>query len=85
MGRPKKQKAEEILDDVVYGSGNVYADMRYKNPDDMRIKARLAILINLVIEQKRLTQAKRPSSWALINPKSLQSSTDAFVTSPLSG
>ena len=38
------------------GSGNIYKDLGYKKPDEMLIKAELAVKIKKVIESLKLTQ-----------------------------
>jgi len=42
--------------DYEVGSGNVFADLGVDNPDDMLAKAKLALTILDVIEQRNLTQ-----------------------------
>ena len=41
---------------VIRSSGNVFEDLGLKNPEELLIKAKLAMQINEIIRQKRLTQ-----------------------------
>ncbi len=43
---------------VKVGSGNVFKDLGYSNPDERLAKAGLARQINVVIKKRKLTQAK---------------------------
>ena len=51
----KKNKNYEIVDYEI-GSGNVYADLGFANPEQELAKAELARQINGLIKQKKLTQ-----------------------------
>jgi predicted XRE-type DNA-binding protein len=50
-------------------SGNVYADLRYPDPEDMLVKARLAAKIGDIIRQRGLTQAQAAKLLRLTQPK----------------
>lgn len=43
---------------VTESSGNVFADLGFKNPEEMMAKANLAILIGNAIKKRKLTQKK---------------------------
>ncbi len=48
----KKQKTKKI--EVTESSGNVFADLGFKNPEEMMAKANLAILIGDTIKKRKL-------------------------------
>ena len=52
MGRTAKKEK------VIWGSGNVFADLGFENADELLAKSRLVTDIAEVIRSKRLTQAK---------------------------
>lgn len=56
-------------DEVVESSGNLYADLNYKNPEEMQAKAELAREIYLIIKKKKLTQKKTAALLGLTQPK----------------
>jgi len=51
------------------GSGNVYEDFGYVDPEEAKAKARLAILIINSIKRKKLTQAKVAELIGIDQPK----------------
>ena len=54
---------------VVRGSGNVFADMGFAQPEEELTKAKLASLIRRVIERKRMTQAIAGAVMGIDQPK----------------
>lgn len=62
----KKRKAEIP---VTAGSGNVFADLGFAEPDEELTKAQLASHIRQVIEQRRLTQRAAASLMGIDQPK----------------
>ena len=54
---------------ITKGSGNVFADMGMKNPEEASAKAKLAREINLIINQKK-SQPNRDCK--IINDNSIQ-------------
>lgn len=50
-------------------SGNVFADLGLPNPEEMLAKAELAIQINSLIEQKKLTQVEAAKLLDVDQPK----------------
>jgi predicted XRE-type DNA-binding protein len=54
---------------VEEGSRNVYADLRYPDPDDMMVKAQLVTTIGDIIRQRGLTQDKAAELLGLTQPK----------------
>jgi predicted XRE-type DNA-binding protein len=54
---------------ITKSSGNVYADLGFKNPEEMLAKANLAILISEAIEKRKLTQKKAAEIMGIDQPK----------------
>lgn len=54
---------------VEKSSGNLYADFKYKNPEEMQVKANLAHEIYMIIKRKKLTQTKVAKLLNLSQPK----------------
>lgn len=69
--RRKRQTYEEKLADttVEIGSGNVYADLGFSNPEEMLAKAQLVSEIQKAIKKKRLTQIETAEMLGLTQPK----------------
>ncbi len=64
MARPKKQKFE-----VTRSSGNVYADFGVEDAEEMLIKAKLSILLAMVIDKRGLTQKEAAKIIGIDQPK----------------
>lgn len=56
-------------DEIVESSGNLYADLNYRNPEEMQAKAELAHEIYLIIKRKKFTQAQAAKLLGLTQPK----------------
>jgi predicted XRE-type DNA-binding protein len=54
---------------VTYSSGNVFADLEVKNPEEALAKADLISQINKIFKQKRLTQKKAAEILGVDQPK----------------
>lgn len=63
---PKKQ-SEEI--EFTVGSGNVYADFGFPNPEEAKTKAELAMLIADILKEKGLTQQQAAELMLIDQPK----------------
>jgi len=50
-------------------SGNLYKDLRYKNPDEMQAKAKLARELYFIIQDKKMTQKQVAELLGLTQPK----------------
>jgi predicted XRE-type DNA-binding protein len=50
--------AKGITQQVIRGSGNVFADMGLPDAVELDTKARLGATLNLIVERQRLTQAE---------------------------
>ena len=56
-------------DAIIYGTGNVFADLGYADADERQTKLRLAHAINSVIARRRLTQAAAAERFGVSQPK----------------
>lgn len=66
----KKSQKEKLEDDSVeVGSGNVYADLGFENPEEMLAKAHLVSEIQKAIQRKKLTQTEAAERLKLTQPK----------------
>lgn len=54
---------------VELGSGNVYADLGYRDSETMLVKARLAAKIGEIVRRRALTQAQTAEMLGLTQPK----------------
>ena len=53
-----QRKTQKIGSSAIeVGSGNVYADLGFKNAEQMLVKARLVFMVSEIIRCRRLTQA----------------------------
>jgi predicted XRE-type DNA-binding protein len=91
MATRKKQPAaplKDAEDTIFHGSGNVFADLGYKNADEMLARSTLLMRIADIIEQRKLSQAaaakvlglKQPDVSALLRGRFLRRfSTDRLM------
>ena len=49
-------KAAAKNGDIVRGSGNVFADLGFTDADERQTKLRLALALNTIIAERKLTQ-----------------------------
>ncbi|HEY8694259.1 MAG TPA: helix-turn-helix transcriptional regulator [Chloroflexota bacterium] len=65
------KKRDPRLDDdrIEEGSGNVFADIGVPNPEEALTKAKLAIAIERIIEERHLTQAQAARLLGIDQPK----------------
>lgn len=63
MATPKRER------DYVIGSGNVFADLGVRNPEEALAKAELANKISVLIRERGLTQAKAAKLLGIDQPK----------------
>jgi predicted XRE-type DNA-binding protein len=47
-----------MTEKITKGSGNIFADLGFDNPEEMETKAQLVSQINAIIKQRKLTQKK---------------------------
>jgi predicted XRE-type DNA-binding protein len=55
--------------DYVVSSGNVFADLGLPNPEELLAKAELANKISVLIQERKLTQAKAAKLLGIDQPK----------------
>lgn len=69
--RKKTKTYEEKLADtrVEFGSGNVFADLGFDNPEEMLAKAQLVSEMQKAIKKKKLTQTEAAEILGLTQPK----------------
>lgn len=60
---------EERADEVVRGTGNVFADLGYPDAAERHAKLRLAYALNQVMAERQLTQAAAAQILGLTQPK----------------
>ncbi|MFI4959916.1 MAG: helix-turn-helix domain-containing protein [Hyphomicrobiales bacterium] len=65
----KRRAKKTGADDIVRGSGNVFADLGLPDAEERQTKLRLAYALNAVIGAKRLTQAAAAVRLGLNQPK----------------
>jgi predicted XRE-type DNA-binding protein len=60
---------EDLENTVTTGSGNVYADLGYENPEEMLLKAQLVRLLSKAIKAKGLNQYQAAEVLGIDQPK----------------
>jgi predicted XRE-type DNA-binding protein len=60
---------DETENTVTPGSGNVYADLGYENPEEMLLKAHLVTLLSKAIKAKGLNQYQAAEVLGIDQPK----------------
>ena len=55
--------------DIVRGSHNVFADLGYPNAKERQTKLRLALALNAIVAERRLTQTQAAARLGLNQPK----------------
>ena len=63
----KRNKAAK--DGIERGTGNVFADIGFADAKERQTKLRLALALNQIIEQRKLTQAKAADALDIPQPK----------------
>ena len=63
------KKSEAAKESIERGTGNVFADIGFADAKERQTKLRLALAINQIIEQRKLTQAKAANALRLPQPK----------------
>ncbi|MBI4485387.1 MAG: XRE family transcriptional regulator [Acidobacteria bacterium] len=54
---------------VIRGTGNVFADLGYSDATERQAKLRLAYALNQILEQRKLSQAEAASVLGVTQPK----------------
>jgi len=57
------------MEDIIKGSGNVYADLGFPDAEEMLVKAKLATAIGDIIATRKLTQRQAAAIMGLTQPK----------------
>jgi predicted XRE-type DNA-binding protein len=65
----KRRAKKPGADDIVRGSGNVFADLGLPDAEERQTKLRLAYALNMVIDAQRLTQEAAAVRLGLNQPK----------------
>ena len=60
---------EDLENTVTLGSGNVYADLGYENPEEILLKAQLVRLLSQAIKAKGLNQYQAAEVLGIDQPK----------------
>ncbi|MGA7074394.1 helix-turn-helix domain-containing protein [Bradyrhizobium sp.] len=66
---------------ITSGSGNIFADLGFENPQEHHVKAHLVMLLSKMIEAQSLTQGQAASKMGLRQPdvsKLLRGGFDGF-------
>jgi predicted XRE-type DNA-binding protein len=69
VGRVLPYRTEDLENTVTSGSGNVYADLGYENPEEMLLKAHLVMLLSKAIKAKGLNQYQAAELLGIDQPK----------------
>ncbi len=56
-------------DTITHGSGNIYADLGFPNPEEHQTKAGLVSRIAAIIEERHMTQAQAAEVFGIDQPK----------------
>ncbi len=62
------KKQEEKIE-IYAGSDNIYKDIGFKNPGEMLRKAKIAIIINEILDERNLKQKKTAEILGIDQPK----------------
>jgi predicted XRE-type DNA-binding protein len=63
------KRTEVANDEIVRGSGNVFADLGFPDAEERHTKLRLAFAINQIIASRRLTQSIAAEMLGINQPK----------------
>lgn len=66
--RKPAASVRRVRRNVVYGSGNVFADLGLKNADELLVRAALLRRVTQIINERKLTQAKAAQLLGLKQP-----------------
>jgi len=65
--RKMTKKTEKIT--VTKGSGNVFADIGCKNPEERKLKSKIAIAINSIVKHRHITQEEAAKVLGITQPQ----------------
>lgn len=63
------KKNLEVTEEIIRGSGNVFADLGYSDSEERQTRLRLALAINQVISRRHLSQAEAAVLLGVNQPK----------------
>jgi predicted XRE-type DNA-binding protein len=66
---PKRATRATKAEQIVRGSGNVFAELGYPDAEEWQIKLRLALALNTILDQRKLNQADAAARLGLNQPK----------------
>jgi predicted XRE-type DNA-binding protein len=64
-----RRSAKNATEDIVRGSGNVFADLGFADAEERQTKRRLAYALNSIIDERRLTQSAAAARLGVNQPK----------------
>ncbi|HVL20050.1 MAG TPA: helix-turn-helix transcriptional regulator [Amaricoccus sp.] len=69
MGDADRQRTEALIGPFEAGSGNVFADLGFDNPEEMSLKSALVYRIVSVLRHRHLSQAEMGALLGIPQPK----------------
>lgn len=63
------RRNDDRSEDIIRGTGNVFADLGYPDAAERQTKLRLAYALNQVLDQRKLTQAEAARVLGVTQPK----------------
>ena len=60
---------DERTEEIIRGTGNVFADLGYPDATERQAKLRLTYALNQVLDQRKLTQAEAAKVLGVTQPK----------------
>jgi predicted XRE-type DNA-binding protein len=69
MRKESSKKRDEVRAAIETSSGNVFADLGLKNPEELHAKAELVQRISDIIEERKLTQLRAAELLGIDQPK----------------
>jgi predicted XRE-type DNA-binding protein len=69
MRKDERKRKNEVLVSIEESSGNVFADLGLKDPEELLTKAELAHRIGAIIRERKLTQERAAKLLGIDQPK----------------
>lgn len=67
--RPKPATKASGPEKIVRGTGNVFADLGYPDAEERQTKLRLALALNAILDERKLSQAEAAARLGINQPK----------------
>lgn len=67
MAKPAAKRTRR--EQIVHGSGNVFADLGYSDAEERQTKLRLALALNTILDERELNQADAATLLGINQPK----------------